>query len=1495
MFGSTCGCNINGKCYRHHEKNPNNICQWCDANHDQPHVWQGVIAGITGCTDNNLCTFDDVCNGHGQCEGKPYSSPCAPPNSCQSYDVAYPAGCTGKADMACSYKTLDSSTVCRPEQDACRHTSFCVGAGEARCAISDTLPTVQLGQVLDLPSDTSDTDVDYVTTLRLSARAVGFTVPCGGLWYSFALQQATEAGASCNAAIVPSSAWSAKSLSNKYSTTDVQDGGLYFVLVRVYNLDDHEPTVQCSDGVHVDITAPILEDLSSDPPRPGVRDMEPRVSDPAGNKAVAAQGLQPIVTTCDAIAGEWYGYDPDPDPASDAIEASNVRDIRWGVNEYSPGSDTPTLVVPQVVTTMPSGTTSAVPLLQCHMYTILATICDPAGHCTTGESPGTICDKTPPNVATASVRFVAPAGSTATTASAGLASGPDGSSKDLLYLPQRDRIMLEWSGFSEDPCAKIVSFEVHYKATDSGEVFTIPTTGTETTSVDLALPHSSTEGGVQLELQPGVTYCATVIATNNAGLASTVHSSNCIVPDVTPPLISAVAHQDAAAPLPLAASLKLPAAPDAVLCQRSLDRVAFVVQRSDLESPVLYCDAAVGSGDTPVLGDTSVVSWTRLDETHIQSESDGVIVVAMQLSSDVVPGTRLVVSVRCTSAAGLEAQAVVEYPIIADDTPPLAGAVRDLDPTSPTPNDDADFTSSNNHVMSWDTFEEEQCFIVRQACALVSHPSVLSPGTAPDVAPWQELQPAARSCTFPDAALDVGGTYYGVVKAEACTGLETVAFSDGFMYDPTVPVAHVHAVNKAEVFDGPPPHMWDDLKAGANTPATDSFGRSIIAHGMTHADGHTDLAHQSSDTRFLVHYGGTFEDPESDIMRYEVAAGVNHECEQALAVDGPLDDPATIPSSLQGLTSVGLQQWAEIELPQPLPPGTLVCFVVRAINHALQYTTHVTSGVIADPTVAELTNVLDGGGASDEDFQSYNDSVTASFEVVDPESGILKVEATLTDATTQKVVARKTVQPHDRVVVFTEFDTPGVAHLLNGHTYKTTVNVTNHAGGWVVVHSDGIEVDASKPNAGTVMVAAHGGSVVREGDDIVATWHGFQAPHNHFEEVVIGLASGPHSGADLHPFVNVGSSTTHRFPAAEHGLMHGTTAYVVLRVTSIPGHSITATSRPFTIVGKPPSPAVVHQPTIASDGALLVQFERSQIAVASLADELEYKYCVGTSWRACQVVTPTLLAVQPPSIGGDDAVSLSVHGIVWPTLSGQTIHVTIFTNSQSGLHTSATSPSLLVDSLPAMSLRGATAKGVPEDYVRAGCVPGKQCSNTPRVTSTYDSVTAAWVSMHDATSAATAGITLIGVAPAAHVTYWMAVGESQEQPESISPFQEVGAATSATRAGLDMEHSTVVVVTVRAIDEAGNIAMLPPSRPLIVDRTGPAPTTGAVIDVLPHSTRDTGIAQDGSTEAWRSVASNLPAKAQDIDTASWRQIGDCYSAAWPNMQDAESGLSHYTW
>jgi hypothetical protein len=289
--------------------------------------------------------------------------------------------------------------------------------------------------------------------------------------------------------------------------------------------------------------------------------------------------------------------------------------------------------------------------------------------------------------------------------------------------------------------------------------------------------------------------------------------------------------------------------------------------------------------------------------------------------------------------------------------------------------------------------------------------------------------------------LEEGKYYYATVKAVNAAGRFTYCTSDSILWDTSKPVSRP---KKA-------------IKDGAN-------------HDMTYHTG-VDFVH--------ANWEGKFYDPQSGIDYYEMVV---------ILPDGPSFGTRV---KISGIKYYGKVTGLNLEA------GMKVYVNVTAVNLAGGTMLESSNGVIIDPTPPELhpgvnpaTGVAGWAGPDDAnlvftpgvdiDVQAVRNTIYASWNATDPESGIVAINMGVHSDD------GRTIYPFTSVGA--KSSKAALSTPLHPYTtYTTTLKITNGAGLTQTVSTDGFEVDFSAPKV-VVTMDSHDGLPLETHGRLIATW-----------------------------------------------------------------------------------------------------------------------------------------------------------------------------------------------------------------------------------------------------------------------------------------------------------------------------------------------------------------------------------------------------------------------
>jgi len=298
----------------------------------------------------------------------------------------------------------------------------------------------------------------------------------------------------------------------------------------------------------------------------------------------------------------------------------------------------------------------------------------------------------------------------------------------------------------------------------------------------------------------------------------------------------------------------------------------------------------------------------------------------------------------------------------------------------------------------------------------------------------------------------------------------------------------------------------------------------------------SDLTYQTVSTGFGANWSGFF-DPDEPVVRFEFGLGTA----QGLVdvTGGWLDAGTTATGAVGGLT---------------LAQGQKYYATVRAISAAGLVSDPVSSdGVTVDTTPPPDGGVRDGPGP-DRQFQRPTDPIEANWDpMIDPTSGTVAYKWAIGTDT-----ADNDVLDFTDVGLATSASYP--ASLTDGRRYHVTVKAVNGAGLSTSSASNGVVVDGSPPDLGTVSDGPTPGADIDtqpRTSPIEATWTAFTDLQSGITryEYAVGTTAG---GTEMRGFTPVGTATS--VTASGLSLTPGTRYFVSVRAFNGAGDSNKASS-----------------------------------------------------------------------------------------------------------------------------------------------------------------------------------------------------------------------------------------------------------------------------------------------------------------------------------------------
>jgi hypothetical protein len=721
---------------------------------------------------------------------------------------------------------------------------------------------------------------------------------------------------------------------------------------------------------------------------------------------------------------------------------------------------------------------------------------------------------------------------------------------------------------------------------------------------------------------------------------------------------------------------------------------------------------------------------------------DGQIDAALLLVRNAIP-PRVDLLVK----SGATAVVASSFPAPAGDPKPREAAVADVDGDG-----------RRDLVISWSNDAQTAFAVTYEQSASPPSAGLVNDGAGSDV-DWQSSTTTidANWTPFVDATHGITGYEWAIGTTSG--GTEVQAFTG-------VGLANGASSSSLALVNGQTYYVTVRATNGVGLTATaNSDGVTVDSSGPvpgTVSDGPgPDISFQASTSTIDANWTA-FTDPQSGITNLEWAIGTT-----------------SGGSQVQNFTTAGITGNSATRGGLSLASGQSYFVTVRATSGAGVTIEASSDGVTVDTSAPTAGTVADGGGG-DIDWQSSTTTIQANWSgFVDPDSGITGYQWAI--GTTS---GGADVQGFTSVGLATSASN-GSLTLADGQIYFVTVRAINATGFTVDASSDGVTVDTSPPNPGTVADGA-GIDIDFQGSTttIAANWSGFIDAQSGITgyEWAIGTTFG---GTEVQGFVAVGLTTS-----ASNGalaLADLATYYVTVRATSATGAQITASSDGVTVDTSGPTAGTVADGSFAPDidfQASTTTIEANWSGFADLQSGITgYEWAIGTSVGGTDVQGFT-------SVGA--ATSASNGSLV--LLDGQAYYVRVRATNGAGGTVVADSDGVLVDTSGPTAGTVADGLGLDLDWQ-----------------SSTSSLSANWTGFADAQS----GIT----------GYEWAIGTSSGGTQ-IQVFTPVGLALNATASSLSLGNGQIYFVTVRATSATG-ATVLASSDGVTVDTSGPSAGTVA--------------------------------------------------------------------
>ena len=585
-------------------------------------------------------------------------------------------------------------------------------------------------------------------------------------------------------------------------------------------------------------------------------------------------------------------------------------------------------------------------------------------------------------------------------------------------------------------------------------------------------------------------------------------------------------------------------------------------------------------------------------------------------------GVKYYATVISRNRAGLISRACSDA-FLMDNSPPAFGTVNvgDLKTTK----EQRKAYVSSDVVVHWSDFVDHESGIAACEITLLDvHGTIHFRGPGSNSSDGSLTVP-------PSVQLAQGAHYYGVVNCTNKAGLSTEVSS---------PLC---------AFDNTPPLQNGTIKVGA-------------LHDEK-------WQYQASNTHLRVSWP-PFNDPESPVVRYDFAVGMQTRLDDVIAFENVHLATRVIKHDLF------------------LDSGTTYYVTVRATNAAGLNTTVSAQGLVIDMTPPTSANdsIADGARGPDRDYYSSGMGVSAHWEdVQDPDSGISRNEYCVGTTPLGCQIRGMTDNGQNRSFAC------GDCQLNPGERVFVTVRVTNGAGLAVLRSSDGMLLDDSPPIMGDVISGSDAGGrqmkTALQGWNVSATWLGAEDRESGLESCQWAILSEDgeeimKTGTSVDIVYGDNNALQATWTYAELPFNNTAIYYNVITCTNKAGLTSSSRSSGFQVASVWPVPALVRDgPThdlmyVASTKRVRANWDPFE--ANAMDPVVEYAYAVGSSAgqedirRFTSVGLPTRVdALLRPDVPELDVLAL-----------GRKYYVTVRATSSSGLSSTSSSDGFVVDSSP---------------------------------------------------------------------------------------------------------------------------------------------------------------------------------------------------------------------
>ncbi|KAK3093029.1 hypothetical protein FSP39_010221 [Pinctada imbricata] len=367
--------------------------------------------------------------------------------------------------------------------------------------------------------------------------------------------------------------------------------------------------------------------------------------------------------------------------------------------------------------------------------------------------------------------------------------------------------------------------------------------------------------------------------------------------------------------------------------------------------------------------------------------------------------------------------------------------------------------------------------------------------------------------------------------------------------------------------------------------------------------------------------------------------------------------------------NVGLRQSIFIS-PKPIKDGTQCFASIRAIDHVGHMTEVNSDGVIMDSTPPVNGTVIVGSGLYHLSVISTKHFIVRWDSFKDPESGIRDFSISISES------PNYTKSSHTFYSVTGDsFQLSETGTLLDGHTYFTVVEATNHAGLLSRSISEGFIIDSTAPEGGNVrdgLKDSRADLDFQEDVNVLGCyWDGFHDAHSKIISYEAGFGTKP-SEFDITSQTNLGLHTQY---IVHSSFTPGVKYYCTVIACNAASLCTTRTSDGIILDNSPPIPGIVrvglsdrHQHYLGHSNLITAQWIGFQDPHSEI---VHFKWCIGTVPSKCDVqdFQNCLLS---------DSITISN-----VKLREQTpYYITVEATNGVGLTTNRSSSSFMVDTTP---------------------------------------------------------------------------------------------------------------------------------------------------------------------------------------------------------------------